>query len=266
MPAPTATLEGWQPAPFTGGGLTYDVYSKGAGPGVVLLPEVPGITPEVLGLAEHLVANGFTVAIPSLFGTPGKPMSPAYAASTIGRLCVASEMKAFAAGAERPVSAFLRALAADLNSRTPGPGVGVIGLCFTGGFALATAVDDAVLAAVMSEPSVPFALGPRRSRDLGLSPAETTAVQGRTQDGLCLMALKFSKDMAVPDSRFDAYQQTFGDAVELIVLDSSKGNADGYGRTAHSVLTLEVRDSPANSAHDARARVTRFLHEHLANG
>ena len=266
MPAPTSTLEGWQAASFSSGGLTRDVYSKGSGPGVVLLPEVPGMTPEVLALGDHLVGSGFTVAIPSLFGVPGKSMSAGYFATTITRLCVASEMKAFAAGAERPVSQFLRALAADLNRRTPGPGVGVIGLCFTGGFALATAVDDAVLAAVMSEPSVPFVIGRRRRKDLGLSPAETTTVQHRTRDGLCLLGLKFSKDMAVPDERFEAYRNAFGDAVELIVLDSSKSNPDGYARTAHSVLTLEVRESPANSAHDARERVVDFLRLHVPAG
>ena len=263
MPAPTSTLDGWTAAPFSGGGLHHDVYSKGAGPGVVVIPEVPGISPEVLGLADHLVEHGFTVAIPSLFGTPGKPISVPYAVATISRLCIASEMKAFAIGAERPVSRFLRALAADLNARTPGTGVGVIGLCFTGGFALATAVDDSVLAAVMSQPSVPFPIGGTRKKDLGLSPAETATVQQRTKDGLCLMGLKFSEDMAVAPERFEAYERTFGEAVELIVLDSSKGNPDGYKRSAHAVLTAEVREDPPNSAYAARARVVGFLKEHV---
>jgi dienelactone hydrolase len=263
MPAPTSSLQGWKAAPFSAAGLTHDVYAKGSGPGVILIPEVPGITPEVLGLADHLVDSGFEVAVPSLFGVPGQPASAAYAAATISRLCVASEMKAFAAGAERPVSGFLRALAAELNNRTPGPGVGVIGLCFTGGFALATAVDDSVVAAVMSEPSVPFPISGSRKRDLGLSPAETSTVQQRTREGLCLMGLKFSKDVAVPDQRFAAYQQAFGDAVELIVLDSSKGNPDGYSRAAHSVLTAEVREEPPNSALAARRRVVEFLRERV---
>ena len=78
------------------------------------------------------------------------------------------------------------------------------------------------------------------------------------------MGLKFSQDMAVPDERFEGYRQAFGDAVELIVLDSSKGNPDGYKRSAHSVLTLEVREDPPNSAFDARARVVAFLQEHVA--
>ena len=261
MPAPTGTLDAWTATPFTAAGRTSDVYARPAagGPGVVLVPEVPGITPEVLGLADHLVAAGFTVVIPSLFGTPGRPVSGPYAVSTLARLCVSREMRAFAARAERPVSLFLRALAADLAERTPGTGVGVVGMCFTGGFALATAVDPSVSAAVMSQPSVPFPVDRTRRRDLGLSPAETAAVTERTRDGLCLMGLRFSADRAVPLDRFDAYATAFGDAVELIVLDSSPGNPDGYRGSAHSVLTGEVRTDPPNSAHAARERVVAFL-------
>ena len=71
MSSPEADLTGWSATPFTGGGYTHDVYRKGEGPGVVLIPELPGIHPGVLGLGNHLVDNGFTVAIPSLFGERG---------------------------------------------------------------------------------------------------------------------------------------------------------------------------------------------------
>jgi dienelactone hydrolase len=263
MTAPTSTLDGWQAAPFTDGGLTYDVYTKGEGPGVVVIPEIPGISPEVLGFAEHLVDRGFAVSIPSLFGTPGQPGSRAYGATTFAKLCVAKEMKAFAVGAERPISHFLRALAADLNARTPGGGVGVVGMCFTGGFALATAVDDSVLAAVMSQPSVPLPLSGARKKDIGLSPAEAATVQERTRGGLCLVGLKFSEDTMVTADRFDAYAATFGTAIELIVLDSSEGNPDGFRKSAHSVLTGEVREDPENSAYAARERVVAFLRKQL---
>lgn len=264
MSAPTSTLSGWEPAPFTGGGLTHDVYRKGSdGPGVVVIPEIPGLSPEVLGFADHLVDAGFRVALPSLFGTPGKAVSVPYATGILARLCIASEMRAFATNAERPVSLFLRALAADLHAAAGGPGVGVVGMCFTGGFALATAVDRSVRAAVMSQPSVPFPLGGARKADLGLSPAETRAVVERTRDGLCLLGLRFSADKAVSADRFDGFARTFGDAVELIVLDSSKGNPDGYQGSAHSVLTGEVRTDPPNSAHAAREQVVALLRRQL---
>ena len=177
MSAPEADLTGWSVAPFTGGGYTHDVYRKGEGPGVVLIPEIPGIHPGVLGLGNHLVDNGFTVAIPSLFGEPGRAKSPGYVVSTIARACVAKEFAAFATNKQRPVSVFLRALARDLNKSTPGKGVGVIGQCFTGGFALAAAVDDSVLAPVLSQPSLPFPLTPRQRRDPGVERPGAERVQ-----------------------------------------------------------------------------------------
>ena len=87
--APEADLTGWTSAPFTGGGLTHDVYRKGDGPGVVLMPEMPGIHPAVLALGNHLVDSGFTVASPSLYGTPGAPALRPAAVVTLVWGCVA---------------------------------------------------------------------------------------------------------------------------------------------------------------------------------
>lgn len=179
MNAPEADLSGWSKAPFTGGGYTHDVYRKGTGPGVVLIPEMPGIQPTTLGLGNHLVDNGFTVAMPSLFGKAGKPHNPVYMVATIARTCVAREFAAFATNKERPVSLFLRALARDLNASTPRKGVGVIGQCFSDGFGLAAAVDASVLAPVLSQPALPLPLGRKRRNDPGLSEAELTTIADR---------------------------------------------------------------------------------------
>ncbi len=260
MTAPEADLSGWSAAPFTGGGYTHDVYRKGAGPGVVLIPEIPGIHPGVLALGNHLVDNGFTVAMPSLFGEPGKPATPGYLAAVIARACVAREFAAFATNKPRPVSLFLRALARDLNATTPGKGVGVIGQCFTGGFALAAAVDDSVLAPVLSQPSVPIALGLKRRRDTGLSEPEMTTIADRcANDGLCAMGLRFSEDKMAPGERFATLKERLGDAFEVIEIDSSPGNEYGFGKGAHSVLTDEVREVDGQPAYEARKRVVEFL-------
>jgi dienelactone hydrolase len=258
--APEADLSGWAVAPFTGGGYTHDVYRKGTGPGVVLIPEIPGIHPGVLGLGNHLVDNGFTVAIPSLFGEPGKPKTNGAIAKSITRACVAKEFAAFALNKQRPVTGFLRALARDLNASTPGKGVGVIGECFTGGFALAAAVDDSVLAPVLSQPSVPLPLGRARRRDPGLSEAELAAVADRAaNEGLCAMGLRFSEDPVVPAERFAVLKERLGDAFEVIEIDSSPGNAYGFAKSAHSVLTSEVREVDGHPAYEARKRVVEFL-------
>jgi dienelactone hydrolase len=264
MGAPEADLTGWSVAPFTGGGYTHDVYRKGEGPGVVLIPEIPGIHPAVLGLGNHLVDNGFTVAIPSLFGEPGRPISAGYVLTTITRACVAREFAAFATNKQRPVSVFLRALARDLKASTPGKGVGVIGQCFTGGFALAAAVDDSVLAPVLSQPSVPFPLTPRQRRDPGVSDLELNAFKDRAaNEGLCAMGLRFSEDKMAPGERFATLKERLGDAFEVIEIDSSPDNEHGLSRMAHSVLTDQVREVDGHPAYEARKRVVAFLNERL---
>ncbi|MHA6764987.1 dienelactone hydrolase family protein [Streptacidiphilus sp. PAMC 29251] len=262
--APRSALTGWVRAPFSAAGLTHDCYEKGEGPGVVLVPEVPGLTPEVLGLADHLVEQGFTVVVPSPFGVPGKDATVGYAARVFARLCVSAEFRAFATNAERPFTAYLRALARDLAARTPGSGVGLIGMCFTGGFALAAAVDDAVTAPVLSQPVLPVPLNAARRRDPGLSEADLGLVAARTTDaGLCLLGLRFSEDASAPRARFAVLRERLGDAFEVIELDSSPGNSTGFRKSAHSVLTTEVRDQPDHPALAARRRVVEFLHERL---
>lgn len=265
LTAPEADLTGWTCEPFTAAGFTHDVYYKGSGPGVVLIPEMPGVHRGVLALGNHLVDNGFTVAIPSLYGTPGmRPISPALV-PTLLRGCVAREFAAVALNRNRPVANYLRALARDLNAKTPGKGVGVIGQCFSGGFALAAAVDDSVLASVLSQPSVPLPLTARHKRDPGFSEDEMKVIEKRaSEDGLCALGLRFSGDPAAPAERFKTLKDRLGDAFEVIELDSSPGNVGGFGRMAHSVLTHEVRDQEGQQAYEARRRVVEFLKAQLA--
>lgn len=264
MTAPEADLTGWTAEPFSAAGFTYDVYRKGQGPGVVLIPEMPGLHPGVLALGNHLVDNGFTVAAPSLFGTPGAPAVRPGMVPVLLRGCVAREFAAFATNADRPVAHYLRALARDLNEKTPGRGVGVIGQCFTGGFALAAAVDDSVLAPVLSQPSLPLPLTPRQRRDPGLSEAELRIVEQRAAtEGLCAMGLRFSEDRLVPGERFQTLKARLGDAFEVIEIDSKKGNEHGFAKVAHSVLTDEVREVDGHPAYEARKRVVEFLTQRL---
>ena len=264
MTAPEADLTGWTASPFSAAGYTHDVYRKGEGPGVVLIPEMPGIHPGVLGLGNHLVDNGFTVACPSLFGIPGAPgVRPAMVPIML-RGCVAREFAGFATNADRPVAHYLRALARDLNEKTPGKGVGVIGQCFTGGFALAAAVDDSVLAPVLSQPSLPIGLTPKQKRDPGLSQGELKVIEQRVaNDGLCALGLRFSEDPLSPGERFKTLKDRLGDAFEVIEIDSRPGNQHGISRAAHSVLTDQVREVDGHPAYEARKRVVEFLTQRL---
>lgn len=262
--APEADLTGWTCEPFTAAGFTHDVYYRGSGPGVVLIPEMPGVHPGVLALGNHLVDNGFTVAIPSLYGTPGAAAVRPAMVPILLRGCVAREFAALATNRERPVADYLRALARDVNAKTPGKGVGVIGQCFSGGFALAAAVDDSVLAPVLSQPSVPLPLTAAQKRDPGLSEREMKVIEKRAaEEGLCALALRFSADPLVPSERFAALKDRLGDAFEVIEIDSSPGNAGGFGKMAHSVLTQELREVDGQPAYEARKRMVEFLKERL---
>jgi dienelactone hydrolase len=265
VPTPDDLLTDWSPAPFTAAGVTHDVYTRGSGPGVVLLPEIPGMTPQVMGLANHLVEAGFTVAVPSLFGEPGRPLSAGYAVRTLAKACIAKEFAAFARGADRPVAEYVRALARHLHAQAGGPGVGVIGMCFTGGFALAAAVEPAVLAAVGSQPSVPFPLGGARKRDLGMSEREQAGIADRVRaEGLCLVGLRFSEDPASPHDRFVELEKAFGAGWRAIPLNSKPGNPDGIGKREHSVLTSADVEKPGHPTHQARAEITAFLRDRLS--
>lgn len=254
---------GWQSASFEADGITHEMLRRGTGPGVVLVPELPGATPHVMALADRLVADGFRVAVASVIGVPGREPSPVYLARSIGRMCVAREFAAFARAAERPVAGFLRALARDLHAECGGRGVGVIGMCFSGGFALAAAVEPAVLASVVSQPSMPPPIGRGRSAT-GLSSRESAVVADRArEEGLCALGLRFTHDRAVPAERFAAFADLLGDGWRVVEIDSAPGNAHGIPTSAHTVLADPSSAVPGHPTAAANADVLAFLHERL---
>ena len=265
MTAPEADLTGWTAAPFTAAGFTHDVYRKGEGPGVVLIPEMPGLHPAYWHWVITLVDNGFTVAAPSLYGTPGAPGARPGAVPVMLRGCVAKEFAAFATNADRPVAHYLRALARDLNEKTPGKGVGVIGECLDAAASRwRPRWTTACWRPVLSQPSLPLGLTPKQRRDPGLSEAELKVVEQRVaNEGLCALGLRFSEDPLVPGARFKTLKDRLGDAFEVIEINSKKGNEHGFGKMAHSVLTLEVREQDGHPAYEARKRVVEFLTQRL---
>jgi len=254
-------LDGFTTTTFTYNGETRDVYRAGSGPGVVVISEMPGITPNVAAFAQRVVDAGFTVAMPQLFGTPGRKVSVPYIAKSITQGCVSKEFTTWALNRTSPIIDWLRALARDLHEQCGGPGVGAIGMCFTGGFALAMAVDDDLLAPVLSQPSLPFPLGKARSRALGLSDADLARVAEREE--LCVLAMRFTRDPAVPAARFEHLREVFGDRLIAIEIDSSKGNEHGIPRSAHSVVTEHLVDEPGHPTKDALNRVLDFFKQRL---
>ncbi|MGB1016886.1 MAG: dienelactone hydrolase family protein, partial [Nannocystaceae bacterium] len=219
------TFAGYETSEFTHDGVCKTVYRKGRGPAVVLIHEVPGITPEALELAERLIAAGFLVVLPSLFGSDGKPLSNGYAAGQMLRLCVGKEISMLAANASSPITAWLRGLCRKLHAELGGRGVGVIGMCLTGNFVLSTMVEASVVAPVLAQPALPLPVGAQRAASLHVSEDELVAIKSRAErDDLQVLGLRFSGDSKCPASRFATLREAFGSRFLPIEIDSSPGN------------------------------------------
>jgi dienelactone hydrolase len=242
-------LAGWAKSSFTAAGYTREVFRRGTGPGVVVVHEIPGITPKVTAFANEVVEAGFTVVMPSLVGTPGRDVSGSYMASSTAKVCISKEFTNMAMHRTSPIIGFLRALARNLHDEVGGVGVGAIGMCFSGGFALAMMVDDIMVAPVLSQPSMPFAMGKGRPADLNLSPDDALVVAQRASEGCQVLGLRFTGDKLVGD-RFSSLRKLLGDAFIAIELPSSNPKD-------HSVLT-EQRDEASVQ------RVLDFLRTQLS--
>jgi dienelactone hydrolase len=248
---------------FTHDGTTHLVFAAGTGPAVIVIHEMPGITPPVADFARRVRDAGFSVRMPSLFGEPGRPMSTGYVMKSLTQGCVAREFATLALNRTGAAIGWLRALAADAHADCGGPGVGAVGMCFTGGFALGMMIDDIMLAPVLSQPSLPFPVSPARRRAVGISNDDLARVKARAQRGACVMGLRFTKDVAVPSERFETLRRELGDAFIAIEIDSSKGNPHDIPRGAHSVLTEHFVDEPGHPTREALDRVLAFFKERL---
>jgi dienelactone hydrolase len=258
-----STLDTFDLVAFTHDGKTRPVYRRGHGPGVLVMHEIPGITPEVAAFAGRVADAGFTVAMPRLFGTPGKPFSWGYALAEVGRACVSREFSLLAARESSPITDWLRALARALHAELGGRGVGAVGMCITGNFALALMVDDALMAPVLSQPSLPFQLGAGRRAGLHVSDDALVTIKRRAASGVPVLGLRFTGDPACPAERFARLRQELGAAFEGVEIDSSPNNPHGIPAEAHSVLTRHLVDEDGHPTRAALERVLSFLHERL---
>ena len=205
-----ALLDTWTSGSHTHDGTSHPTYRKGTGPGVVVIHEIPGPTPSVIGFGEELVEAGYTVVMPHLFGRAEAPMSAGAVARSMRQVCVSAEFTKLATGVTTPIAGWLRSLARDLHTELGGPGVGALGMCFTGGFALAMMVDDAVAAPVLCQPSVPFAVGRRRAADLNLSPEDLATVKERAAGGCAVLGIQYASD-PMTGTRFDTLDRELGE-------------------------------------------------------
>jgi len=227
-------MNGWSQSKFSDRGVTHETFRKGSGPAVIIVHEIPGITPAVEKFANEVVAAGFTVVMPLLVGNFGQPPSGTYMASSAAKICISREFTTMALNKTSPVISWLRALAKYLHAEIGGKGVGAVGMCFSGGFALGMMVDDIMLAPVLSQPSLPFALGAKRSVDLNLSEQDRRRITQRAQAGCQVLGLRYKGDRLV-GTRFAELHKLLGDAFIAVEFDST-------AKSDHSVLTEQRQE------------------------
>ena len=230
------------------GGGERIVYRRGKGPGVVLIHELAGMSPECVDLGRRLADEGFTVYMPLMFG---EPMTD-HGIEPIVWPCVWREFNLLGARGKSPATDWLRALARQAHAESGGKGVGAIGMCLTGGFALSMMLDAEMIAPVLCQPSMPIA--PWNKAELGITAEELeNAVKRSKRENIPVLGFKFAGDALCPNERFQTLKNEFGDRFRCVEIPGAK----------HSVLTRHFKDlSPADRKKVWEALVG-FLSERL---
>jgi len=258
----TEAIPGFEKTKFEFEGRKHRYYRGGkTGPPVVVLHESPGMHPAVIAFARRLVDEGYRVYMPSLFGRDKAPANLGAWALMGAQLCIRREFEILGDRASAAVT-WLRKLASLANDECGGKGVGVVGMCFTGGFALAMAVDKFVVAPVLSQPSLPFAIGRSRKSQIGLSPDDLATVKERTLDGLKVLGLRFTNDRLCPRERFATYASELGPAFRQFPI-TAPDPAWNIRRGAHSVLASDFVPVVGHPTRLALQAVFDFLDERL---
>ena len=265
------SLDAFERFEFTdpAGRWTRPVYRRGTGPAVIVIHEKPGLHPLVLRFASRIAAAGMTVFCPHLFGEAGKEIRRLNALGTMLKgICIRREFDVWSNHRSSPIVDWLRALARRAHEECGGRGVGAVGMCFTGNFALAMMTEPAVVAPVLSQPSLPMAIGPgkeKRFAGIGASPAEISCARQRMEDeDLTMLGLRFIGDPFVPEARFVALREALGPRFEAVELDPKHAAPDD-SMPAHSVLTIHLRDDdPLGPTKQNEQRVIDFFKQRTA--
>lgn len=257
-------IDGFECADFTDGDVTYPVYRRGTGPAVVVIHEIPSITPDVATFARRVADAGFTAIMPALFGSVGRGYDPIHIANGFATACIRKEFATFARRQSSPITDYLRALCRAVHKECGGAGVGAVGMCLTGNFALSLMVDPVVMAPVLSQPSLPFGLTPEMRADIHVSAEELAIIKQRVaEENVKVLGLRFTWDALCPKARFNRLKEELGDGFEAIEIDSSPFNKHHIPVYAHSVLTKDLVDKEGHPTKIALDRTLQFFKEQL---
>ena len=261
-------LEDFQHREVTLLGETRAVHVAGTGPAVVIMTEMPGISPRVARFARWVRDAGFTAWMPHLFGRDGAVPTASQGRRVFARACVSKEFGALAANESSPITVWLRALAAHAHAECGGRGAGALGMCFTGDFALSMMLEPSVRAPVMAQPSLPL----DEPAGIHIDPTELAAVRQRlVDDDLTVLAYRFAGDAFCRAERFAAYQRALGDRfVGRVLPDDAAGpksqHPDDFFQlvpTPHSVLTVHLVDEDGQPTAAARDEILAFFRQRL---
>ena len=259
-------LEDFERRQITLDGVDKLVYVAGHGPAVIVMTEMPGISPHVARFSRWVRDAGFTVYMPSLFGRDGAVPGAEEGAAVFQRACVSAEFRAMAANQSSPVTQWLRALARLAHQECGGPGTGAIGMCFTGNFALTMMLEPSMLAPVLAQPSLPL----NDPGGIEITPDEIEAVRQRLErENLTVLAYRFEGDKICRAQRFAAYAEKLGDRFIARVLPDSAAGSDTapfFARHVpfpHSVVTAHLIDEAGQPTIAARDEILRFFAERL---
>src|SRR3984885_7732560 len=219
------SVPGFAATSFEFEGTAGCVYRAGTGPAVIVMSEIPGITPQVATFAQRVVQAGHTVFMPVLFGQPMLLPERGYMLRVIAKSCVSKEFRVLASNESSPIVDGLCALVGPAHAECGGRGVGAVGMCFPGNFALAMMLNAPVLAPVLSQPSLPFAITKSRRGGLHASAEELQAAHEKIDHhGARILALRFIQDPMCPGERFARLRDEFGTACEAIEIDEKYAN------------------------------------------
>ncbi len=238
-------LPGYEQFDFSEDGVTKPVYKSGSGPAVVLIHELPGMVPECVELGRKIAAEGYTVYMPLLFG---EPMAN-YGARPLLWPCVWREFSVLSSKGKSPAADWLRALARHAFKERGGKGVGAIGMCFTGRFALSLMMDKELIAPVICQPGSGW-----KESGLGIPDAEWDNAKSRAKaESIPVLGMRFDGDFLCKASRFDTLKEGLGPNFREVVVPGKK----------HSVLTLHFKSMSPEDQKRVWGELSGFLSERL---
>lgn len=258
---------------FSSDGYRHCVYHAGEPehPPLLLMSEIAGFSPGLLQFSRRLIAAGFHVYVPWLFGRFAQRAPIRNAA----RLCISREFAHLRAGTPAPVASWLRSLASHISRNHGDCHIGAIGMCLTGAFVIPLVLSPHVRAAVAAQPAVPCSLPfamfsirtPTSMRALNVHDDDISKARERLAAGEAhMLVLRARADRICPAEKIDRMRAEF--PVGLRTQEYGEPSSRNcLGQFPHALFTREHRIAPdappGHWAHDAFADLVAFFKQHL---